>query len=72
MRRSSRLAKKKKVNYGEEHMWEKAVRKAEKDRSKLERTKGKRKALKKEPKKIRNHRNLYPYGMVPWYYNITH
>ena len=53
MRRSSRLAKKKKVNYGEEHMWEKAVRKAEKDRSKLERTKGKRKALKKEPKKIR-------------------
>ena len=39
MRRSSRIAKKKKVRYGEEYLWEKAVRKAEKERSAIEKKK---------------------------------
>ena len=53
MRRSSRLAKKPRQNYEEDHLWERAVRKAQKERVKIEtkKTKRKRKKLKDKPKK---------------------
>ena len=46
MRRSSRLAKKPKQRYGEDYLWEKAVRKAQKERVVIEKKKAKRKRKK--------------------------
>ena len=54
MRRSARLAKKPKVYYEEEHLWEKAVRKAQKERSVIE----KKKKAKRRKKKTRPRASL--------------
>ena len=42
MRRSSRLAKKPRQSYEEDFLWERAVRKAQKERVVIEKKKGKR------------------------------